>query len=217
MTSIVTVTYNSYRCLQRLRRTLREHTRDYRWIVVDNGSPREETHRELDEIERLDEADVIRLPENLWFTRGVNAGLAKAGGDPIVLLNPDCAVTPRWLEMMLATARRPRRRIGLVGAVLVNEVGMVVHAGGMGYGAHEGYGATYDVAAPWAQERPHAGWITGACLMISRDALDAVGSLDEQWIHFHSDRIVAERARAAGFEVWMSPAVLVHSVGGCQQ
>lgn len=218
MISLITITYNSHRCLQRLRTSLKDSTAlPYEWVLVDNGSRRPETAEELRAIEAAGEATVIRHDENLWFTRGVNAGIAKAGGDVIFLLNPDCAVRPGWLETMLAVLTKPRRKIGIVGAVLVDELGRVVHAGAYGMGVHEGYLEPYDSEAPWAKERQIEGWITGACLMISREALEAAGgTLDEQYAHFHSDRALADRVRSAGYSVWMSSQVLVHSVGGCQ-
>lgn len=217
-TSIITVTYNSDRCLQRLRESLHAHTRlqPYEWIVVDNGSTRGETHRLLDELERTGEALVIRHAENLWFTAGVNAGIAKAGCDRLLLLNPDCAVTPGWLEALLAPFEVPGLNVGIVGAVLVNERGQVVHGGGVGMGQHEGFGQPYDPQASWAQGRVHDGWVTGACLMVSREALDAAGgALPTEHLHYHSDRVLCDRVRAAGYRVWMSSHVLLHSLGGC--
>jgi GT2 family glycosyltransferase len=214
--SVITVTFNSLRCLQRLRESLRQPgVKDVEWLVIDNCSRRPETHELLREIEAAGEATVIRHDRNLWFTRGCNAGIAKAGGDLILLLNPDCALRPGALAAMVRTARRPR--VGVVGALLVNEQGIVVHAGALDFGVHLG-GEPLDPRAPWAQERRWEGWLTGACLMVTRAALDLVGGqLDEAYPHYHSDRILCERLREAGLEVWMSKAVILHSVGGSGQ
>lgn len=212
LVSIVTVTHQSFHCLERLRKSLRAHTRaPYEWIIVDNGSARPETIKLLEAIEAADEARVIWNAENRWFTEATNQGLAKAGGDHLVLLNPDCEVTPGWLQAMLRVNEQPH--CGIVGAVLVNEDGRVVHAGARGEGHHDGFGELYRPDAPWAQDRQHDGWITGACLLISRPALEAVGgALDLTFRHYHSDMKLGQDVRGAGFKIWMSSHVLVHSM-----
>jgi GT2 family glycosyltransferase len=216
MVSIVTVSFNSVECLKRLRASLKAHTKDCQWIVVDSGSHRQDTKVQLLEIESAGEAEVIYLPQNQMFTRATNIGLTRATGDPIVLLNPDCDVTPGWLDAMQAPLRFDR--VGVVGAVLVDDTGMVVHGGARDEGAHDGYGEPfYRADAGWALEREHDGWITGACLLITRAALEAAGGrLNERFRHYHSDRFLCQAARAAGYRIWMSSHKLVHSQGKAQ-
>lgn len=213
LVSIVTVVFQSHQCLQRLRQSLLEHTRHpYQWVIVDNGSSRSETITELRDIESSGEAIVVWNGENLMFTRGVNAGLAKAGGDPIILLNPDCEVTPGWLEALLSVAAKPG--VGIVGPVMVDERGVVVHGGARGDGSHDGFGEKYRPDGCWAQEREHDGWITGACLLITRSALEAVGGkLDERYQHYFSDKKLCEAVRAAGYRIWVCGHVIIHSMG----
>lgn len=212
-TSIVTVSYRSFRSLQRLRLSLKAFTPEpYEWVILDNASDRPETLAFLDEIEAAGEATVIRNGQNDLFTRGCNLGIAKASGDPIVLLNPDCEVTKGWLSALLAVAARPR--VGIVGAVLVNETDMVVHAGAVGQGEHIAYGERYRTDAVWSLTRQHDGWVTGACLLVTRAALNAAGGkLDERLRHHHSDRILCEMVRKAGYEIWVSGHVVLHSMG----
>lgn len=217
LVSIVTVTFQSFQSLRRLRQSLLEHTPPcripYEWLIVDNGSTRPETLAELADIEASREAVVIYHDENLRFTKGCNAGIAKAGGDLILLLNPDIAVSAGWLSALCRVAARPR--VGIVGTVLVNERGLTVHAGAAGTGDHIADGQPYDPGALWAQDREHDGWVTGACLLITRPALEAVGGrLNEDYPHYHSDRVLGEAVRMAGFQIWMSGHPLVHSVGG---
>lgn len=213
MVSIVTVTYNSFHCLRRLRKSLQANTPElHQWIVVDNGSDRYETKTELLDISAAGEAEVIWLKENHRFTKATNVGLDRAWGDPIVLLNPDCEVSPEWLSGLMRPLQHPG--VGIVGAVLVDETGMVVHGGARNSGEHDGYGERYRPEAAWALEREHDGWITGACLLITRAALEAVGNkLNQRHPHYHSDRFLCEDVRKAGFRIWVSSHVILHSVG----
>lgn len=212
-TSIITVTHQSYRSLQRLRESLKAHTKNYDWVIVDNGSKRRETHVELEHIEAAGDATVIRNKKNLYFTKACNQGIEVATGDYIVLLNPDCMVTDGWLDSLIITAETTSA--GIVGCILVNEVNEIVHAGGIGLGDHPGFGMPYDPEMDVVQTRPHKGWVTGACLLISRACLNAVGGkLNESMRHYYSDIDLCESAKKAGFEIWVSNHVLVHSVGG---
>ncbi len=219
--AVISVTYESHRCLQRLRRSIKEHTEQpYTWVIVDNGSKSPGAKAELLDITSSKEAWVLKNSKNAWFTKGCNDGITfavdKFNPDAIVLLNPDCSVTPGWLDALWAIAQQPN--VGVVGAVLVNETGIVVHAGGVNMGDHLGNGEPYDAEQPWAATRRHDDWVTGACLLITKPALEAVGGkLDEEFTHFFSDIKLCRDVRAAGLEVWMSGHVLTHSVGGSRQ
>jgi len=217
--SIVTVSYNSYRCLDRLRGSLLEHTKPdlYEWIIVDNCSTRENTHRLLAKIADLEEARVVHNTQNWWFTAGCNIGISYASGKHILLLNPDCEVKKGWLEEMIELIERPK--VGIVGKLLVNEQGACVHAGAVGFGDHVALGEAYNPRAAWAQSRQITDWVTGACLMIRRDALEAVGGkLDETFKHYHGDRALCDAVKEAGYTIWLAAKVpIVHSVGGSAQ
>lgn len=215
MVGIVTVSHDSFHCLERLQRSLKDHTSRsaYEWVIVDNGSRRLETNDLLFDLAVNGDATVIKNAENLWFTRATNQGIAASTADIIMLLNPDIEVTPGWLEAMLKIVERPG--VGIVGAVLVNEQGMVVHGGARDEGAHDGYGERYRPDAIWALEREHDGWVSGACLMIPRAVLNAVGGkLDERHKHYFSDMVLGNAVRSAGYAIWISAHVLVHSMGG---
>lgn len=219
-TSIITVTYNSNKCLQRLRNTLFKATsQPFEWIIVDNASTKPETLTELADIEACRQARVFYESQNLWFTKGCNRGIKEASGELIVLLNPDCAPLTGWLEVMWQTAKPRLRNVGIVGAVLVNESSKIVHGGAVGYGDHYGAGDLYAYGHPAVQERrcQKGEWVTGACLMVTKKALQSVGGkLDELFPHYHSDRVLCDAVRAAGFSIWMSRAVVIHTVGGCE-
>ncbi len=53
-----------------------------------------------------------------------------------------------------------------------------------------------------------------ACLLIRRDAADAVGLFDEQFFMFSEETDLLYRFRAAGWKVWFLPEAEVVHVGG---
>ncbi|HVL92736.1 MAG TPA: glycosyltransferase [Acidimicrobiales bacterium] len=72
-------------------------------VVVDNGSP----GGEVAEVARRAGARVVRLPVNVGFPAGANAGLAAARGDVIGLLNDDAMAEPGWLPASAAALEDP--------------------------------------------------------------------------------------------------------------
>src|SRR5262245_51539341 len=63
-------------------------------------------------------ARVIRLPENLGFAGGVNAGLRAARGTLLLLLNDDAFAAPGFAAALLDVMNQ-RPEVGAAGAVLL--------------------------------------------------------------------------------------------------
>jgi GT2 family glycosyltransferase len=57
-------------------------------------------------------------------------------------------------------------------------------------------------------------WIDGACLLLRREALDAIGLLDEGFFMYGEDEDLAYRLRRAGWSVCFTAAGAVTHVGG---
>ena len=76
-------------------------------IVVDNGSGDGVARTCAD----VDGVEVVRLPENVGYTRAVNIGAQRADGELLVLLNDDCVCDP-GLRRADHRADRPGRRRG---------------------------------------------------------------------------------------------------------
>ncbi len=84
------------RCLQ----TIRQYSRQYRIILVDNGGDGwDEVAAELQHHPHL----LIRNTENIGFVRAVNVGFMSSTAPYVVLMNNDAEAAPGWLEIL----RRP--------------------------------------------------------------------------------------------------------------
>jgi len=112
--SINIVTWNSLKYLsQALSSILNQTYRDFRLLIVDNGS----SDGTAEYVRKnFPEAGVLRNVKNLGFTRAHNQGIAYAqahlggdGGEPLVLItNPDIILEPDFLEKLVAEMdRRP--------------------------------------------------------------------------------------------------------------
>jgi GT2 family glycosyltransferase len=72
-------------------------------LVVDNASPDGQASRVAREVG----AQALRLPRNLGFAGGANAGLAQVRGEVIALLNDDALAGQGWLASAVGVLRDP--------------------------------------------------------------------------------------------------------------
>jgi len=187
-------------------------------IVVDNGS---KDNKVLDLYKKMRashpafRADIVEAPFN--FSKQINRGLRAARGEYILLLNNDVEIVdPGWLKEMLSCFDYPTT--GIVGAKLLYPDGSLQHAGvivGLGSvaghwfcgmpGAHPGPMGRLNVRQSFAA-------VTGACMLISRKCVEAVGNFDEEnFAIAYNDTDFCLRAGREGFRiVWTPFATLYH-------
>ena len=117
--TVIVLNWNGHDYLRECLRSLFAQTYlEVRVLVVDNASP-DESWRIVDD--EFPEAALLRLPENLHFARGMNAGFARALEDPrsafIIALNNDVRVDPEWLSSLVAAAEDPH--VGMVASKML--------------------------------------------------------------------------------------------------
>lgn len=220
LVSVVIPSRDSFSLISRLFAdlTLRTDYPNLEIIVVDNGTKDQRVLALYDKMRKSHpsfRADIVEEPFN--FARQVNRGLRTASGDCVLLLNNDIEVIGAgWLKEMVACLSYPDT--GVVGARLLYPNGSLQHAGVIvGLGSVAGHwfcGMPGDYPGPMARLKVRQSFAaaTGACLLVSRPCLEAVGGLDEEnFAIAYNDIDFCLRAGRAGYRiVWTPFATLYH-------
>jgi len=192
-------------------------------IVVDNAS----ADGSADAVRtRHPEARVIANPENVGFARAGNQGWRAARAPLALFLNPDAEVTPGAIPALVGLLEA-RPDIGAAGPRTRSPDGAIQVSTGPDLGlwaeirqrrlvlgvARREASALDDAESLHAREHDTA-WVSGACLIARRDALEAVSGFDERFFLYEEDADLGRRLRAAGWRVVFTPAAEVrHHLG----
>jgi GT2 family glycosyltransferase len=186
-------------------------------VIVSNNTTSPYALQTLHDLAAEPRVRVLKIDEPFNFSRLCNAGVrAGQGRGPVLLLNDDIApVSEDWIERLLWRLEDPA--VGAVGPLLLYPDERVQHAGM--FVGHKGVGghilrdarlpeADYLLTGCAARE---VGAVTGAVLMTSRAAFEALNGLDEQLASYLQDVDYCLRLKGAGLiNIFEPAAVLIH-------
>jgi len=220
--SVVIVDYASWpltlRCVESLYATGYE---DFEIVIVDNDRP------EPPQIPHP--ARVIRNKENLGFARACNQGIYASSGDLLVLVNPDALVEgdffgrvkaffeenpavglagPRVLDADGRVQLSARRELSMVSGLL-GRTSLLTRLFPSSTLVKKQFPAVTELTGPTAVD-----WVSGACMVVRRRALEEVGSLDERFFMYFEDADLCRRVREAGWSVYYLPEIEARHQGG---
>jgi GT2 family glycosyltransferase/tRNA A-37 threonylcarbamoyl transferase component Bud32 len=199
------------RCLESVRKHMKT---DHEIIIVNNSREAiEPSHADM----------IIENGRNLGFARAVNRGIRAAGGEWLLLLNPDTRFDSDIVGPVLDFMEK-NEKAGICGIQLVfpdgrlqnsvdiipnlanqfiNKSALKILFPGAYPGKRSGYTAAVKVPS-----------VIGAFMMIRRSMLDMTGLLDEGFFFYLEETDLCKRAIDAGFEVWHLPQLkMVHYQG----
>ncbi len=177
--------------------------------VIDNASNDGSPERIA---ERFSEVKLIRLPRNLGYAAANNIGIQTGSGEYVVLLNSDTEVEPEWLSNMVQVAEgtpdiaflQPKI-LFLDRPAMLNSAGNEIHIAG--FGVCRGIG-TPDLGQYDNVES--IGYASGACVMVSRSALEKIALLDEIFFAYGEDKDWGWRAKMLGYRSMYVPTARVY-------
>jgi N-acetylglucosaminyl-diphospho-decaprenol L-rhamnosyltransferase len=176
-----------------------------RIVVVDNSSS-DETPELAGEL-----GAVVLRRNNRGFAAAVNVGAAATHGTIFALLNPDVAFTSADVARSLAR-HLESPAVGMAAPALELPSGVLQDSAREVPSPVDLYRRRFRHQRPdqVSSERPVAvAWVVAACLVISREAFEAVRGFDERYFLYFEDVDFAVRLRRAGYAVVYDPTVRV--------
>ena len=225
--STIIVNYNAGEFLRSCVDSLLNCPLETEVIVVDNAS----TDESLDALAGLPNVQIIKNATNVGFATACNIGIRVASAPFLLFLNPDCFFEPDTLIRLLE-AMRFVERVGMVGGLLVNPDGTeqaggrraiptpwrsFVRAFGLARFADRWPRLFFDFhlhKQPLPNHNIEVEAISGACMMVRREAIQDVGEWDERYFLHCEDLDWCMRFRQKGWKILFVPSARVtHALG----
>ncbi|MBC7251383.1 MAG: glycosyltransferase family 2 protein [Anaerolineae bacterium] len=194
-------------------------------IVIDNAS----TDGSVEMVRReFPQVRLIASEVNLGYTGGNNLGITTSQGRYILLLNPDTEVVGDALSPMVAYMDA-HPDVGALGPQLLNPDGSVQSSRRRFPTLCTALVESTVIQQWWpdnrilrryyVQDRPdkalsEVDWVTGACILLRRQAVEQVGLLDDDFFMYSEELDWCRRARDAGWKVvYLPTAQVIHHEG----
>ncbi|MGB7972441.1 MAG: glycosyltransferase family 2 protein [Candidatus Deferrimicrobiaceae bacterium] len=209
--SVIVLNWNGRHLLEECLESVRSQSfRDFEMIVVDNGS----TDGSVSLLQERwgGKMELIFLASNMGFAGGNNAGIRKAKGKYVILLNNDTEVDPDWLlAVHRAISRHPEA--GMFTPKILNyycrdeidNTGHLIYPDGLarGHNRLEKNDGRFD-------EEREALYPSGCAGVYKKEMLDGIGLLDETFFAYGEDVDLGLRARWAGWKCFYVPDAVVY-------
>ena len=196
-------------------------------VIVDNGTEQSVA----EQVAREQGARLVVAGRNLGYGAAANLGARDATQPWLVVANQDIVWHEGSLDTLLDAGEASGA--GAVGPTLLNTDGTRYPSARALPSLRLGVGHALLVRVwpgnPWTRRyqegadvtRPAddgaertAGWLSGACLLLRREAFEAVGGFDERYFMFFEDVDLGERLGRAGWRNLHVPAARVTHVQG---
>jgi len=208
--SVVIVTYNGIRWIEKVINSIFSSTINLEIIIIDNNSS-DET---ISVLKQYKEINLIESKTNLGFGKANNIGIKKAyesGADYIFLLNQDAWGNSYTIENLIqAHLREP-------------EYGVVspMHLNGMGTGLDYNF-SNYIVPAKCKNlysdillnsiqgKIYETEFVNAAAWLISRKCIETVGGFNPSFFHYGEDDNYVQRVKFHQFKVGVYPTSIIY-------
>ena len=167
----------------------------------------------------------LRAVPNAGFSASNNRGIELTSAPFVLLLNPDAVLGEGALAALLESAAR-NPRAGIIGPAVLNPDGS---AQANSFGRFPTLGSAISLRLWRFAQRVRGNrrlspkipagttpvdWVTGACMLARREAIEDAGPMDEQFFLYLEDVEWCHRLRDRGWQVLLEPtASVTHHLG----
>ncbi|MEQ8470496.1 MAG: glycosyltransferase family 2 protein [Marinoscillum sp.] len=217
LVSIVTVNYNNADMTRGLLQSLRNITYQATEVIVVDNASSDNAYKDL--IIEFPDTKFLRSNTNLGYAGGINLGFGHAQGDLLLSINNDVEVSPFFLEPMVSMfLNNPEAGMASPKILFDSEPQRIQYAGSTGINPWTGRGKKvgymnldcdkYDYIA-------ETSLVHGACMMVSRQLIETIGLIPEEYFLYYEEHDWAESTKRAGFKLYyVGSSVITHKASG---
>jgi GT2 family glycosyltransferase len=193
---------------------IKQSFKDFEIIVIDNGS-NDDSINYLEK--KYSQIKIIKLKENLGFSKATNAGIKTSKGEYIFLLNNDTKLDKNCLKYLIdATKKNPQISFFATKILNFDKKNLIDNAGDFidSVGHLYSRGFQKKDGSKYNQEKLiFAG--SGGAVLIKKDLFKKIGYFDEDYFFYMEDIDFFFRAQLAGFTgLFVPSAIIYHKHGG---
>lgn len=229
---IIIVNYNStdylLNCLRSVQRSMNGMRAN---IFVQDNASRDRADRILTEFPHV---IFTQNRENLGFAKGVNQALKQGRGDYVILLNPDTWLTENFFETAISFMQN-NPDVGVTGPKILDIDGKLQNSARSFPTPLTAFFGRSSFLSRIFPKNPitsrnllslksdgktpmEVGWVSGACMVVRRRAIEKTGLLDERFFMYWEDADWCRRMWDKGWKVIYNPgATIYHHVGGSSE
>lgn len=217
--SVIIVSFNTKGLLKDCLSSIFSQTSgvNFEVLVVDNGSTDGSVEMVKELIKKKKLIKLIENKKNLGFAKANNQALRQAQGEYVLLLNSDTALRNNpCLRLIRFAEKHPQA--GVIGSRLLNKDGSAQPSTAPFFILSKVFlwlttGDRFLYSSP--RKPCQVDWVMGAALMIKKEVIDKVGSLDEKFFMYMEEQEFCFRIKKAGWQVWFYPeAEIFHLIRG---
>ena len=211
LVSIVVLNYNAGKLLLNCIESIKKSSyQNIEILVVDNISS---DNSQIECKKKFPDIKLIQNDENLGYCGGNNAGIKKAEGEFIIILNPDTIVETNWIDELLNAQKEfgdglyQPKILSLNEENTIQSTGNMLHIFGFGFARDKG-----NKVIERKEEIEKVGYASGTCLFTTRSVLDKIGLLDEFLFLYHDDLDLGWRGAQIGINSFYVPKSKIYHV-----
>lgn len=229
---IIIINYNSTDLLIRCLNSVEKSSDGLRAkIFIQDNASTDGVSRILSEFPKV---SLTQNFDNLGFAKAVNKALEQGTGDYVVLLNPDTYITNGFFESgMVFMHKHPD--VGVIGPKILDNDGKLQNSARAFPNPLTAFFGRSSFLSRVFPNNPitrrnllslksdgktpmEVDWVSGACMMVRRKAVERVGLLDERFFMYWEDADWCRRMWQSGWKVIYFPVTSVyHYVGGSSE
>lgn len=206
--SIISVNYNTEKCIRRLLDSLVTQTlcpSDFELILV-NNSQNENLAQLCRDFKGKFKLKIIQSSENIGFGRANNLGAKNASGEYLLLINPDALIQEAdYLERIYDFAQQNPQH-GIISTRVIDD----------GLGADSGPFYTYAYGVKFALPGEIAA-VIGALMFINKTVFEAVNGFDPDFFLYDEESDLCLRIRQQGYSIYQINELSVRHIGGVSE